>query len=52
MGEFKVLFICCIDRYTADPHGSNILRGHSGNPTGGFIYNAIELITKFAPVNT
>ena len=47
----KVLSICGIDRNTADPIGGKILRDNSGNPTGVFIDNAMDLIKKFVPDN-
>jgi len=47
----KVLSICGIDRNTADPIGGKILRDNSGNPTGVFIDNAMNLIKKFVPDN-
>ena len=47
----NVLSICGIDRNTEDPIGGKILRDNSGNPTGVFIDNAIDLIKKFIPDN-
>ena len=48
----KVLSICGIDRNTADPIGGKILRDSTGNPTGVFIDNAMDLIKKFVPDNS
>jgi len=47
----NVLSICGIDRNTADPIGGKILRDSSGNPTGVFIDNAMDLIKRFVPDN-
>ena len=48
----NVLSICGIDRNTADPIGGKILRDSSGNPTGVFIDNAMDLIKRFVPDNS
>ena len=48
----KVLSISGIDRNTADPIGGKILRDNSGNPTGVFIDNAMDLIKRFVPDNS
>ena len=47
----NVLSICGINRNTADPIGGKILRDSSGNPTGVFIDNAMDLIKRFVPDN-
>jgi len=48
----SVLSICGIDRNTVDPMGGKIIRDSSGNPTGVFIDNAMDLIKRFVPDNS
>ena len=45
----KVLDLAKISRSTRDPEGGKIVRDKSGNPTGVFIDNAIDLIDSVMP---
>jgi len=43
------LELCKVTRDTPDPDGGHIVRDPDGNPTGVFIDNATELITRYIP---
>jgi predicted amidohydrolase YtcJ len=45
----KILKLAGISRETIDPDGGKIIRTKSGDPTGVFIDNAINLVEKFMP---
>ena len=45
----KALELAKVSRNTAEPEGGKIVRDESGNPTGVFIDNAIDLIDSIMP---
>ena len=48
----KAMELAGIGRETTEPFGGKILRNQSGNPSGVFVDNAKDLITKFVPPPT
>ena len=48
----KVLTLAGISKSTPDPQGGKILRDKSGNPTGVFIDNAVDLLLSVLPEPT
>lgn len=48
----KAMHIAGIDIHTSDPDGGSILRDASGNPTGIFIDNAMDIIANHIPALT